>query len=420
MLRVRTPLVRAMLVATVALIGFNLRPFITSIGPLAGSIQAHTGLGLQGMAMLTLVPMLLMGGVAFIGPALQSAFGARRSVIAALLVICCGCALRLLSISGWSLVATAALIGLGVAVIQAIFPGIIKRDFARHVGPMMGLYSAMLMGGGALGAVTAPAVSSSTGLWTVGLAWFALPAAAALLLAWSFLPVDTDRSRNEGAARLLLARPRTWLLMLCFGLMNGGYTSVVAWLAPAYQERGWSAGGSGGLLAVLAVSQALSALTLPLFARKAPDRRPWLWFTLVMQGIGFAGLALAPDFAALGWVIMLGCGLGGCFALMLIVALDHLPDPAQAGALSALMQGGGFLIAAAPAWLVAVLHEATGGYEAGWMGHLATVLVVAILVLRFSPRRYASAMRAPAASAGQQDTLLPTATVTTTPTPDTR
>ena len=161
-MRVQSPLARVLLVATVALIGFNLRPFITSIGPLAGDIREHTGLGLQGMAMLTLVPMVLMGCVAFVGPALQSAFGARRSIIVALLVICSGCALRLLSMSGWSLIATAALIGLGVAVIQAIFPGIIKREFAGHVGPMMGLYSAMLMGGGALGAVSGCWRSSCT------------------------------------------------------------------------------------------------------------------------------------------------------------------------------------------------------------------------------------------------------------------
>ena len=349
MMRVESLHARAMLVAVVALIGFNLRPFITSIGPLAGYIREHTGLGLQGISMLTLVPMVMMGAVAFIGPALQSAFGARRSVIAALLVVCCGCALRMMSLSGWGLIVTAAMIGFGVAVIQAIFPGIIKREFVRHVGPMMGLYSAMLMGGGALGAVTAPAVAAATGRWNLGLAWFALPAAAALMLAWWFLPFDAGTSRKQSTARLLLARPRTWLLMLCFGLMNGGYTSVVAWLAPAYQEHGWSAGASGGLLAVLAVSQAVAALTVPLFARNSMDRRPWLLFTLVMQAGGFAGLALAPDYAALAWVVMLGCGLGGCFALLLIVALDHLPDPAQAGALSALMQGGGFLIAAAPA-----------------------------------------------------------------------
>lgn len=108
-------------------------------------------------------------------------------------------------------------------------------------------------------------------------------------------------------------------------------------------------------------------------------------------------------------MIILGCGLGGCFALLMIVALDHLPDPAQAGALTALMQGGGFLIAATPAWLVALLHDMTGSYKVGWMGHVATVLVVAILVWRFAPGRYAVAMRAPAVTRTQQDMLLPAA-----------
>lgn len=50
----------ASLLTAVALVGLNLRPFITGVGPLAGDIGAQTGLDLQGMALLTLVPMLLM------------------------------------------------------------------------------------------------------------------------------------------------------------------------------------------------------------------------------------------------------------------------------------------------------------------------------------------------------------------------
>lgn len=71
MMEIRPVLKRAVTFATVAIIGLNLRPFITSIGPLAGSIHGHTGLGLQGMALLTMVPMLLMGVLAFVGPALE-------------------------------------------------------------------------------------------------------------------------------------------------------------------------------------------------------------------------------------------------------------------------------------------------------------------------------------------------------------
>ncbi len=383
---------RFALITTVALIGLNLRPFITSIGPLAAGIQDSTALSLQGMALLTLIPMLLMGLVAFAGPALQSAVGARRAMIGALLVICAGIALRLLASTGWLMVATAALIGLGVAVVQAVFPGIVKREFPRQVGPMMGLYSATLMGGGALGAVVSPMVAHVTGSWAAGLACFALPALAAVVLASVFLPGDEGTRQTGNITRILLSRPRTWLLMGCFGLVNGGYSSVVAWLAPAYQEHGWGAAASGSLLAVLSVSQAVTALTLPLLARKTPDRRPWLWLTLAMQAAGFAGLAFMPALAPFTLAVVLGAGLGGCFALIMIVALDHLPDPAQAGALSALMQGGGFILAAIPAWLVAALHDATGGYAAGWLWHLACVTIVAGLVARFAPAGYARVM----------------------------
>ena len=382
------------LVATVALVGLNLRPFIAAVGPLAGPIQAESGLGLQGVALLTLVPMFLMGVVAFVGPALQNALGARRAVLLSLMAISIGCAARQWLASGWGLVGTAALIGLGVAIVQAVFPGLVKQAFApRHVGPMMGLYSAMLMTGGALGAVLAPVIAGATGHWASGLSWFAVPAVCAVLLAGVVLHDGSAGSaRRRLTVRQLLGRPRTWLLMLSFGLINGGYSSVIAWLAPAYQALGWSAARSGSLLAVMAVSQACSALTLPVLARKQQDRRPWLWFTMAMQMLGFAGLAFMPGAVPLLWVCALGVGLGGCFALWLIVALDHLPDPAQAGALSAVMQGGGFLLAAFPPWLVAALHDATGGYAAGWCWHLACVALVAILVWRFAPRGYAQAM----------------------------
>ena len=98
-----------LLLAVVALVGLNLRPFITSVGPLADSVRGGTGLSLQGMALLTLVPMLLMGLVAFIGPSLQGTLGARRLVVAALAVLGVGSLLRLFASTGWAMIATAAI-----------------------------------------------------------------------------------------------------------------------------------------------------------------------------------------------------------------------------------------------------------------------------------------------------------------------
>jgi len=269
----------------------------------------------------------------------------------------------------------------------------LKRHFAGHLTVVMGLYSATLMGGGALGARLSPMVAGAARGWHAGLGWLAGPAALAALAAAWILPREEALGQAATIAPgSLLHRPRTWLLMACFGLVNGGYSSIIAWLAPFYQERGWTPAASGGLLAAMALSQGIAALLFPIFARANPDRRKWLWLTLGLQACGFLGLAAAPDLAPGLWAVSVGAGLGASFALTLVVALDHLDDPAAAGALAALMQGGGFLLAALTPWLVALLHDRTGSFAAGWMMHLVNVVVVIGLTTRLAPHSYAQAL----------------------------
>jgi MFS transporter, CP family, cyanate transporter len=388
---------RPLLLIIVALVGLNLRPFLTAIGPLTSSISEATGLDFQSMSLFTVVPMVLMGVCAFAGPWLQRVVGSRRAVIGALVVLCVASAMRLATADGTALIATAALCGLGVAIIQAVFPGIVKVYFPGRVAIVMGLYSSMLMGGGALGAQLSPIIADLTGSWHLGLAWIAIPAALAALVAVLALPSSQSAQTTPLRIGLLLSRPRAWLLMACFGLVNGGYSSVVAWLAPYYQSLGWTSAASGSLLAAMATSQAISALSIPVLAARWQDRRPWIGVTLALQISGFAGLVFWPELSAVGWAAVVGAGLGGCFALFMIVALDHLDDPAHTGALSALMQGGGFLIAAIPPWIASVLHDLSGSFVSGWLMHLACATAVAVLALRFAPHSYARSMNIQAA-----------------------
>lgn len=381
------------MLALVVLIGLNLRPFLAAPAPILTEIVADTGLGYGGVAMLTLLPMVLMGAGAFIAPGIQARIGARRGLLAALAILLAGSALRLVAWDGLSLILTAALCGLGVAFVQAVFPGIIKARFPAHVPAVTGLYSAMIMAGGAFGARLMPFLVHTGYGWRAALAWLALPVAAALLASWRILS-DVRSGRPDGAlTRQLLRRPRTWVLMAAFGLVNSGYTSMIAWLAPYYQAQGWSSADSSGLVAVMAMCQAVAALGLPILARGNIDRRRWLWLTIVLQAVGFFGLASLPAMAPALWVGLCGAGLGGSFALAIVTALDHLPRPEQAGALAALMQGGGFLLAALGPYALALLHDWTGGFAAGWALHLGCVLVTALLYLRFDPKRYPLAMR---------------------------
>ena len=387
---------RIALLVLVVLIGLNLRPFLTAPGPLLSQVVAETGMGYGVLALLTLLPMALMGLGAFISPRIQAAVGARCGILAALLLVATGCFLRLVAPDGVSFVATAAICGAGVAFIQAVFPGIIKAEFPAHIPTVTGLYSAMLMGGGALGARLSPLLTDHGLSWRQALAWLAAPALIAFVAALFVLKGSTAARPSKALTGQLLRRPRTWVLIAAFGLVNGGYSTMVAWLASYYQAQGWTSAASGNLVALMAVCQAVAALSLPILARRNPDRRFWLYLTLVMQAIGFAGLAFLPLTAPLLWAGICGAGLGGGFSLAIVTALDHLERPEQAGVLVALMQGGGFLIAAIGPFAAAGLHGLTGSFAAGWIMHLICITVVACLYLRFDPKAYPQVMGVPA------------------------
>lgn len=383
------------LIVLVVLIGLNLRPFLTAPGPVLSYIASDTGMGFGALSLLTFLPMLLMGLGAFVAPHIQSIVGTRRSMFAALVILAIGSLLRGFVPDGLSLILTAILCGAGVAMIQAIMPGLIKAKFPTNIATVTGLYSAMIMGGGALGARLTPWLAGGDHNWRFALAVLAIPAVLALLTAIPILQETKSSGAKSNIAGKLLRRPRTWILMVAFGLVNAGYSSMVAWLAPYYQALGVNASATGNLVAVMAIAQALSAFILPLLARRSLDRRPWLLLTLAMQSAGFAGLAFLPQLSPMFWSAICGAGLGGSFALAMITSLDHLPKPEEAGALAAMMQGGGFLIAALGPVATAFLHNLTGTFASGWIMHLILVASICPLYLSFNPRHYARAMKLP-------------------------
>ena len=72
------------------LVGFNLRPFLTSVGPVLDLVRNDTGLGFRAAAMLTTLPFILMGVVAGVGVGLARRFGEKPTLAAALLLLAAG------------------------------------------------------------------------------------------------------------------------------------------------------------------------------------------------------------------------------------------------------------------------------------------------------------------------------------------
>ncbi|AZD58249.1 Cyanate transport protein CynX [Pseudomonas chlororaphis subsp. aurantiaca] len=368
-------------------LGLNLRPIISSISPLLMEIRGATGMSFQSSAWLTSLPVVCMGLVALLGVRLEARLGERRGVALGLLMILCACLARLLCDQAGALLATALLGGAGVALIQALVPALIKRQFQQRVALAMGIYSASLMGGGGLAALLSPHVATHFAHWQAGLGVWLLPALAALLL-WWLLPFAGPGQRLNAPAISLWRNRRAWLLALYFGLINCGYMSMVAWLPAYYLQLGWSATQSGSLLAFMTIFQVIAALLMPALAQRQSDRRPLLAISLSAQALGFGGLVLWPLQAPQLWVALIGFGLGACFALSLILTLDHRRDPREAGQLAAFVQGVGFLINAVSPWLTGWLRELTGSFISAWWVLILTVLGMLVLTRVFSPSSY--------------------------------
>nr|WP_162492778.1 cyanate transporter [Serratia rubidaea] len=227
-----------------------------------------------------------------------------------------------------------------------------------------------------------PTLRQATGLSFGG-------AALAALAVWLWVSRGLVRLAPvaAGQAGSPLRSPRARLLGVYFGLINGGYASLIAWLPPYYMQLGWQPQASGALLALMTLGQVLGALALPALAR-GHDRRQLLWVALTLQLVGFIGLIGWPLQTPWLWALLAGFGLGGAFPLCLVLALDHLPQPAAAGRLVAFMQGIGFLLAGAAPYVSGLLRDYSGGFLLDWQLHTLLVLLLMALTARFHPRSY--------------------------------
>lgn len=379
----------------VILLALNLRPILTSIGPLLEPMRASTGLGYQQAALLTALPVLCMGLVPLLQPWLRRWISEHGGMLGGLSAIALACLWRLQLDSAWALIASAVLAGLGVAVVQGMMPGLVNRWFPSRLAGTMGLYSAALMSGGGLAAVLGPSISGHFGHWQAGLGVWAIPAVLAVL-AWAALRPRQNAPKLAGATGgHWFGTRRAWLLALYFGLINGGYTSMVAWLPAYHLEHGGTAQGGGDLVGLMTIFQVCGALGLPLLLRGFADRRPGLWLALSIQLVGFLGLLLAPTLAMGLWVAMIGFGLGACFSLSLTLTLEHLKTPAEAGSLAAFVQGIGFIITGIIPYITGWLRDVSGDFQASWTLLSVTVLAMLLVTACFAPRGYAAAIARP-------------------------
>ena len=380
---------KVLLIIAVVAIALNLRPSLATIGPVLDRIEAATGMTSVGAGLLTTLPVFLMGLGALVASSLRQRLGERCGIAVGVAIIALACAARFLWFSSAGLLASAAACGLGIAAVQALMPGFIKRVFPSNAGRVMGLYSTAIMGGATLAAATAAGLSRFVG-WEAMLGLWGLPALFALVLWQGASSSDASAQRTVSGQPIGRSPSRSgkaWLLLIFFGVGTGAYTLVLAWLPPFYVQLGRSEDIAGYMLAGLTLMEVVAGLAVSAFINRFPDRRGPLAVALFAILAGLTCLIIMPLALALPAMILLGLGIGALFPLSLIVTLDHADEPASAGRLLAFVQGGGYIIASMMPFAAGWLRGHSDDLSQAWVMMAVGICLLILLATRFSPEK---------------------------------
>lgn len=359
------------------LIAFNMRPALTSVGPLLNDIRTQTGLSAAGAGLLTTLPVLCLGLACALGPVLIRRLGTDRGVLVAIVVVAVGTGLRGLGGLG-ALFLGACLAAVGIGLAGVLLPGLIKRDFAGRAGVMTGLYTMVLCLGAAAGAGLSVPFAHGLDGWGPALAIWGLPALLATL-AWLPLARSTADMPSRTPKRPSLLHDRlAWQVTGFMGLQSSLAYIIFGWLPAMLQDRGLSAVDAGFVASIMSIGQAPSALLVPALAARLRDQRAFAVGLILLGIASFWGLVLGP----VTWVpavgIVLGMSVGGLFGLALTIIVLRAGDAVRAADLSTMSQGVGYTFASLGPLGFGLAHDLSGGWI--WPALLFTAIALGSLV----------------------------------------
>jgi len=357
----------------VALAAVNLRPAVASVGPVLPEMRAEVPLSGTGAAVLTFAPVLCFGVLAGVAPRLARRLGIEPVLLAVVVAVAAGLAVRVLDGPVLLFVGT-VVAGGAIAVGNVLVPPLVKRDFPDRAGLMMGVYTMAVSGSAAAAAGLTVPLGDAIGLgWRGALAVWAVPAVLAAL-AWLPRARAHTRTAQPPRARSLRRSALAWQVTLYFGLQSLSFYAVLAWLPSIYRDYGFGAAEAGLLLSVSGLVQLPVVLVLPALAGRAANQVGYIVACALLIAVGLTGVLLAPTAAAYLWVVLIGVGQGGSFALGLNLFVLRTRRVVDTARLSAMAQSIGYTLCAFGPLSVGVLHDVTGS----WTLPLVLLLVLVV------------------------------------------
>jgi CP family cyanate transporter-like MFS transporter len=346
------------------LIAANLRPSLTSVGPLLKTIQDELSLSATAAGLLTSLPLLAFAGCAPLAR-LARQHGPERMLLTAMITLIAGVLLRSEG-SMPALFGGTALLATGIAVVNVLLPILIKQHYPDRVPTITTAYATTMGAVAALGSgVAVPLARVLPGGWQSSLASWALPAVIAAVFWLPHLRAPATAPATASASTSPHPPWRTrlaWQVTSFMGLQSTLFYIAISWYPAILRDNGFSPTQAGWLLTLFQVAALLAGLPVPMLIRRFMDQRGLAVAASLLVAFGTLGILLAPRAAAL-WMIVLGTGAGPGLILALSFMGLRASSPTTAAALSLMAQSIGYLLAAIGPFAFGLVHDHVGGWS---------------------------------------------------------
>lgn len=343
-------------------IALNLRPALSSIGPLIDDIRKALNLSETHLGLLTTLPLLAFGVVSTITPLFTKKYGMGKTLLGAMVLLTGGIIIR--SINGvFGLYFGTILLGVAIAFGNVLIPALTKNNFPNKAGLVTSLYSGSMSVGAALAAGLSVPLAGKLNLgWQGSLAVWSL---LSLLAFFIWIPQmkrikssNSHRGFKEAIKNLSSSR-LVWQIAVYMGLQSLVFYVILAWLPAILLDRGYNSSFAGWMLSLSQATGILGALVIPIWAGLRKDQRLVVFVLIVLEITSLIGLMLPGLDLIVVWVSVLGFVLGGTFGLSLLLIVLRSSDSETAAELSGLVQSIGYFIAATGPFIVGVIQEVT-------------------------------------------------------------
>lgn len=380
------PRTRGRILALLAIVcaALNLRLVVTALSPLLTTIGAEFGFTATVVGVFGTLPLVAFAVFGLITPAVMRRLGPEATAALSMLLTGVGQVTRAFAPDTGALLALTGIALVGAALGNVVVPPLIKQYFPDRLAALSTVQMVAIHLGALFPPLVAIPLAEAAG-WRVALgAWSVLALVAALL--WT-----VQWRRSGGAPRAVvpsggpaLARPiwrvgMAWRMALLFGMVTWNVFTLFTWLPALLDDAGHSPALAGSLVSLMVGASLLFGLVAPVVTLRAANTFPIVALGLAGYGVGYLGVALAPEHAAL-WVLFLGMGTS-LFVVTMTMINARSSTPQGAAALSGFVQGAGSGIALGGPLLFGLFNELTGGWTLSYAviagGSLAVALVVA-------------------------------------------